>query len=332
MKSQRYRVCLVTLLALAGAAIVWTRSRPDAPNKASRVPASEMAIVSPTMRPLADPPLHVDESGTMIEERDWNQRYRESTDYFSLARALADAAVIGDARAPYVLSRVLLECKVHAITLQSYPGGTAPERVQAYLVNTPSISEAQRAAFARRASQCERLFSENAFAEHDLPEEAQEFRYWRDLAIEAGDPLALMERATRTALTYRATEDSESASEYRDALFKDLRVAVASREPEALLLIGGLLVQPSLTDDPEVGLAWWAAACQTGYDCSNTNPDVGRGCVEAGTCEPGLTVLDTLQRDLGATKYAAIYAAGQDILYKVGNEDWDGLQQYLKVK
>lgn len=331
MKSQRFRIGLAVLLALVSSAIVWTRSRPDSPSSARGSPTTEIAIPSPATRPVAARPPQVDDSGT-VEGRDWNQLYRGSTDYFLLAGALADAAVTGDARAPYVLSRVLLECQVQAITLRSYSGGAVAERVQAYLVNTPSISEAHRAAFVRRASQCERLFSENAFAGHDLPDEAQQFQYWRDLAIEAGDPLALMERATRTALTYRATEDSELASEHREALFKDLRVAVTSREPQALLQIGELLVQPSLTDDPEVGFAWWAAACQTGYDCSNTNPDVGHGCFEAGTCEPGLTMLDTLQRNLGAAKYAAIYAAGQDILYKLGNDDWDGLQQYLKVK
>jgi hypothetical protein len=69
-----------------------------------------------------------------------------------------------------------------------------------------------------------------------------------------------------------------------------------------------------------------------GHDCSNANPDIGYGCVEAGTCDAGNTILDTMQRDLGPAKYAAIYAAGQDILYKVTTDDWDGLQQYLVIK
>ncbi len=47
---------------------------------------------------------------------------------------------------------------------------------------------------------------------------------------------------------------------------------------------------------------------------------------------PASSHLDMLQRDLGAAKYAQIYAQAQDIRYKVDTGDWDGLQQYLKIK
>jgi hypothetical protein len=243
---------------------------------------------------------------------------------------MAGAALGGDRRAAHVISRVLLECKLDELVLRPYGDGTIASRIEAYFAAAKVVSEPRRAAFRQRVAQCERLFSADPFAAFGLPPEAREFQYWRDSAVAAGDPLALMERATRTATQYDATDDPELARQYREELLRDVRVAVASRDPAALLAIGGVLLP--LGENAEAGLAWWAAACQLGYDCSNANPDIGRGCVEAGTCDAGSTILDVLQRDLGPAKYAAVYAAGQDIAYKVTSDDWDGLQQYLAFK
>jgi hypothetical protein len=46
----------------------------------------------------------------------------------------------------------------------------------------------------------------------------------------------------------------------------------------------------------------------------------------------GLTYVDIIQRDLGAAKFARIYADAQDIQYKLSVNDWDGLQPYLEIK
>ena len=90
--------------------------------------------------------------------------------------------------------------------------------------------------------------------------------------MSAGDALAVAERATRTMMQYDAAEDPEVASRYREELLRDIRVTVTSRDPQAVLTIGGLLTNPSLVENPEAGFAWWAAVCQMGYDCSNANP------------------------------------------------------------
>jgi hypothetical protein len=170
------------------------------------------------------------------------------------------------------------------------------------------------------------------FAGRDLPDDARDFRYWRDLARDVGDPVAVMDRAIGTASRRRSAEDPELSSRLREAVLSDVRVAVESGEPQTFLLISGLLGQSNVAEEREAGLAWWVAACEAGYDCSPANPDVGQGCIEAGTCEAGLTLLGVLQRDLGPAKYAAIYATSQDILYKAGNGDWVGLQQHLPMK
>ena len=263
---------------------------------------------------------------------DWNQRYSQSPDLFALTAEMAGAALAGDARAAYLIGQVLLECKVEQLALKPYTYGTIADRVEAYLVTSKTVSEPRRAAYRRRVARCERLFSADPFAAFDLPAAAREFQYWRDSALVAGDPLAVTARAARTMMKFGSADDPEVARGYREELFRDIRVAVTSRDPRALLEIGGLLTNPSLVDSADSGLAWLTAACQSGYDCSNANPDIGRGCVEAGTCDAGSTTLDVLQRDLSPAEYAAIYAAGQDILYKVTNDDWDGLQQYLAIK
>jgi hypothetical protein len=46
----------------------------------------------------------------------------------------------------------------------------------------------------------------------------------------------------------------------------------------------------------------------------------------------GFSHTDMLQRDLGAAKYARIYAQAQDIRYKLETDDWDGLQQYVQIE
>jgi hypothetical protein len=330
MNGKRLTILAAAIAASVGA-IAWLTSPREAPGVVPAVPPAHAPVVIQVPPAAAPAPVVVAEQPATATV-DWDRRYRESADFFALSAEMAGAALGGDDRAAYVIGRVLLECQVDELILRPYGDGTVADRVEAYFVAAAVVSEPRRAEFRRRVARCERLFSGDPFVGLDLPDEAREFQYWRDLALTGGDSLAIMDRASRHATQYGATDDPERARQYREELLQDVRVAVASRDPAALLAIGGLLTHPSLVDGVETGLAWWAAACQSGYDCSNANPDIGHGCGDAGTCEPGSTILDTLQRDLGPAKYAAIYAAGQDILYKVTNDDWDGLQPYLAIK
>jgi len=263
---------------------------------------------------------------------DWLSRYHESTDDFALARDLGDAAVAGDARVEYLLGQVLLRCQVQKIVLAPYAEGTVAERIELHLANGPSGPEHSRARFRREASRCERLFSEDPFAGQDLPDEARGFGYWSKLAVESGDPRALMDRAFRTVAGRPASSDVEKDRVFREALMADVRMAFSSRDPAALFAIGGLFSYPTVTAKPEQGYAWQVAACEAGYDCSLANPDWGFACVESGACLVGETLLDAMQRDFGSARYAEIYAKAQDIQYKIKTNDWDGLQQYLEIK
>lgn len=111
-----------------------------------------------------------------------------------------------------------------------------------------------------------------------------------------------------------------------------VHTAVSSKDAAALFAVGALFSHPSVVTDPEYGYAWQVAACESGYDCSNANPEIGLGCVGNFSCVDDLTWQDKMQRDFGHSKYAEIYSVALDIQYKVRTEDWDGLQQYLKIK
>lgn len=269
--------------------------------------------------------------GETKEPRDWMRSYHESADDFALARELLDAALLGDARAQYWLGQVLLRCEVYKRTLARYPEGTLATRVESYLASSIKGPEHHRSKLRREALRCAGLFSEMPFAGYDLPDEANDFRYWSTLAVESGDPIAVIDRALRSKVNHRPSDDAERNRAFRAALMRDVRIAVSSRDPVALFTVGGIFSDPSFAADPQQGYAWTVVACELGYDCTTSNPNWG-GCVEAGTCVAGFSHADTLQRDLGATKYAQIYAQAQDIRYKLETDDWDGLQQYLRIK
>jgi hypothetical protein len=277
-------------------------------------------------------PASLEDAVTATADIDWLRKYHESTDDFALAHELGQAAMNGNSRAQYLLGEVLLRCEVLERALAPYSEGTVAERVERHLASQPHGLEHNRSKFRREALRCEKLFFENPLAEYDLPEEANDFRYWSRLAVASQDPIAIMDRAFQTVANSPATRDAEQDRVFQEALLADVRIAVTSGDPTALFKVGGLLSYPSVGATAEQGYAWQVAACEAGYDCSLVNPDWGFDCVASGACLAGETWLDTLQRDLGAAKYAEIYAQAQDIQYKIKAGDWDGLQQYIKIQ
>jgi hypothetical protein len=328
---------VIFMLVLVGAAVAgWALfQRGGAPPQRERTavaPAVHEAVSvrEPASGPSLPEPAEVG-SGEPVQAAHWTRRYHESTDDFSLARDLAAAAVNDDGQAQDLLGRLLLRCEVYKRILAPYTEGSVAERVEFHLASS-TFAEQGRSEFRRGALRCGRLFTEDPFAGYGLTEEAKDFRYWAEKAVESGDALAVINNAFRSATDQRETEDLDEARAFRDSLLSDVRRVVFSGNGAALYVLGGMFSHPSIGAVPDDGYAWIVAACESGYDCSNANPDVGAGCVERATCEPGQTFLDVLQRDLGAGKYAAIYANAQDIQYKIKTNDWDGLQQYLRLK
>jgi len=261
----------------------------------------------------------------------WTARYQESEDYFAFAEAAGRAAVAGDVRAQYVLSQVLLECYVEVGLTVAMGKGSIAENVEARLAAAPGYREQDRVRVRREVQRCEGFFDGHPLASLSLPAEAQTHEYWFEKAVAAGDPQAVMDRAAKAVAQYGA-DDAESKSALFAEVFGDVRIAVASREPAALAKVGWMYTSPTVARDSVFqGPAWLMAACQLGYDCSAPNPELGRACLDAGTCIAGLTLADVFQRDLGARQFAKVYAASQDIVFKVNEGDWEGLRQYLEM-
>ena len=271
-------------------------------------------------------------AGTLSKHRDWLRGFNESMDNFALAQELVVAGKSGDARAQLVLGRVLLECEIFKRSIAQYKQGTLAERAEDELATRPYVSDRSRRNLLRQVPRCERLLAEDPFAGHDLPDEARGYRYWANRALESGDPLAVMERAVRSVAERGATSEAAKDSAFRANLLSDLRHVAFSGDAVALFSVGGVLSHPSVVADPTYGYAWQVAACEMGYDCSKQNPAVGFGCTEDGTCDAGETFLDVMQRDLGAVKFAEIYASAQDIEYRITTNDWDGLQKYVQIE
>ena len=331
MRTPTFMLALV-LAALAGWALLVNvdERRVEQRTDVAEVVRQPIAL-DETVPVLRSPESTEEPIGEPGEVPDWTRRFHESTDDFALAGELASAALNGDGQAQYRLGKVLLRCEVYERILASYTDGTVAERVEFHLSNG-RFAEQGRSEFRRGASRCARLLTEDPLADYDLPEEARDFRYWDDKAIESGDPLALMNRAFRSATDHRRSDDADKERAFREGLLSDVRRTVFSGDGAALYVLGGMFSHPSLVAAPDHGYAWIVAACESGFDCSNANPEVGAGCVERGTCAPGQTFLDVLQRDLGAGKYGAVYANAQDIQYKIRTNDWDGLQRYLQLK
>jgi hypothetical protein len=328
------RVTVVICALVTGAVAVWLmdRDQPVRPLRGEQSNPQRQTPPAQDSRAAASvAAARTDAVSEPTEIRDWTRSFNESADDFLLAQQLVEAALAGDARADYILSEVLLRCEVYRRTLMAYTEGTVQARVEFHLANG-NLPDFARNKFRREALRCERLFVENPFEAHDLPDESRDFRYWAKRALEGGDPVAVMNRVFRTALDRRPTGNAEQDRLNQEAVMSDIRRVISSGDVAALFTVGGMFSNPSVTDDLDDGYAWIVAACELGYDCSTSNPALGSGCVDLGTCVQGTTLLDSMQRDFTPAKYAAIYANAQDIQYKIRTNDWDGLQQYLQLK
>jgi hypothetical protein len=104
-----------------------------------------------------------------------------------------------------------------------------------------------------------------------------------------------------------------------------------SKDPEAIATLSNVFLQPAIRHDALQSSAWLLAACELGYDCSQTNPSLRHACVQSGTCD-GTTFVDQTRDSMNAAEFAKVYAAAQDIAYNVRVGNWDALQPYLVMR
>lgn len=253
-------------------------------------------------------------AAALTDSANWDARYR-TEDLFSFAQSAALEALKGDGRAAWLLSLTLVECKVLLVSADQRDPG-----LRGSLAELPA-GDVQR---------CERFRTGHPLDGLELPEEARLPGYWRDLAIAAGDGRAVVSRAVRVAAQVSDDMDATARASYRQSILDDLRVATMSKDPEAIATLSAVFLQPSISHDHLQSAAWILAACELGYDCSETNPSRGHVCVQRGTCN-GTTLVDEIRSSVSASDFAKAYAASQDIAYNVRNGNWDALQRHLAM-
>jgi hypothetical protein len=234
----------------------------------------------------------------------------------------------GDRRAQYFLSRALRGCHIQTGPIQRSGLGTE-EYLQWLFSELPYSPPNQIGNKRQQIERCEPFLSAKSLTRFSVPPDPQEHKYWFEQAVANGDPLAVTEQSNLAVIDL-SDANAEAAQLIKSQARSAVHVAVISKEPAAIAAVGTLFWSADLARDHSFqGPAWLMAACELGYDCTAENPEFRLlNCDYQSTCP---TLQDILVRDFRA-KYGEIYAASQDIVYKIRNDDWDGLQQYLEMK
>lgn len=247
----------------------------------------------------------------------WDNLYRSSTDYFAFVQGAAAAAASGDGRAQWLLSKALMECQLELVTAQEVAAGRLP----GHLAATP------------RAQRCQRFKNSHPLDGLGLPEDAKSFAYWRDQALASKDPNAVMLRAAKAASSLGSDTDAATKVDLHRQILEDLLIVVESREPEAILTLTSLYMNPHVARDDLQWVSWALAACDLGYDCTLPLPAARDECGASGLCTSVTTVGDMIQRSPKfASNNAEIYAAAQEIASLVRAGNWEPLQAYLALR
>jgi len=313
---RRWRIGIVVAVAIVVAAFVWLRSEPgitpqQQDNETPPVASSESV---PRSRPTERPAPAVESERAAAEDaprEDWNQRYLVTDDFFAFVQAAAPAAIAGDGRAQYLISRALLWCRVELIAEQQ--------------PRLPYASPNPRRL-------CTRFHEGHPLDAFGLAEEAKSFVYWRETALAHGDALAVVADAITTFGKYGVERDPAAKEQLRQKVLAGIRVVVESRDPEAVMDLATFAQFDSSAPtarEPWRFASWLVAACELGLDCSKPPPTLIRECATSQRCEATTTVADMIQM-VGYPN--DVYVAGQDIAYKIKTGDWEGLQPHLPLR
>ena len=311
--ARRWKLGIGVAAAIAVGMLVWLRSErgiAPQPQDDDTAPIASSESV-PRARPPEPPAAAAEPEQAGVEDApraDWNQRYLVADDFFAFVEAAAPAAIGGDARAQYLISRALLTCQVQLITEKEPPLLYAPP-------------------YTRRI--CERFHTGHPLDGFDLPADTKSFTYWREAALANGDALAVLADALATFGKYEVQRDPAMKAQLRGQVLAGIRVAVDSRDPQAVMTISSFITQRPTAQEPWRLASWWVAACELGLDCSKPPPAMVRECATSQMCVATTTVADMIQM-VGYPN--DVYVAGQDIAYKIKIGDWDGLQPHLPLR
>jgi hypothetical protein len=199
----------------------------------------------------------------------------------------------------YVLAEILRVCGDAAATV-SFPRADMREEAKASFA--ASISEKDPAR-EKRVAAWTRMTESRCIGFEGLKTSAGEIRALLDKAAAGGDAKArarVVEKDIWASVvgpggTMQRTEMSTPS--ITDAQLATLREAVASNDPQALMIAGRVL-SSTMSDlsiragpqerpvDPRAFYdAWNLAACDAGYDCGPTSPQMLMACSAQGNCD-----------------------------------------------
>jgi hypothetical protein len=213
--------------------------------------------------------------GTEVGKRDWGFEYQSTTDYFSFVSRAAGAALAGDGRAAYFISKALRSC---ATIKALYAGANDPEAtLNSELAQLPTwAADMQRIRF----QSCRGFLRGDAFAH--LPQTGEDYHrtaFWFDLAYQGQDPIAQAYHAARDIADAQTSKSPTVATTLMSAAQRDIDDAVVSGDAASLFEIGSILSNGHGVDRLQ-GFAIAIVACDFGYDCSaETNDQYFGACV-----------------------------------------------------
>jgi len=329
MMLSRKRLCVIAgaLGASAIAALLYlhdTRSVETAPVQLAAEQVGQGSQVAPTTPPQPK----VAEAGPKAR-LDWMKEYSATKNYFDFVAAAAEAAFNGDSKAALYISKALYICSP---IQKEYANSSDPQ--SDFDTHWAARSHAPQWVVdkARKDFQsCVGFIKGDAFA--SLPERPggyDSIGYWIEKS--AKDPVAqaLQAGSAIAATNYEKSSDVNAKS--LESAQKSINSAIASRDPAALFQVGQLLSDGHASSDPLQGFALSIAACNLGYDCTASNPELFRGCAAQGQCPPGITYADVIRTAVGNEGYAQAYARAQQIQDAIARDDSIALQKFVLLK
>lgn len=243
--------------------------------------------------------------------QDWQLKFVHANDRFEFVAEASRAALAGDGRAAIYVAKAIQDCS-YAIQLakKGLDPAAPATKDSAALDTTPAwVVELQN----RRNARCLRLAKEDPFAA--LPADGGDYysaRRWFDVALKANDPIAIGGSGSEDL--YKAVQEKSPVAQQSllDAAQSAFDQAIWSGDPTALFQVGKTLSEGHFSNDQDRAFAISLAACSLGYDCTSANPENDfSDCQYNGMCPTGSDYGSLLQHDLGADRYAKIYALAE---------------------
>ena len=289
---------------------------------------------SATVAPGGSPALHDTHAKTSTRvtvNSSYREKFAAATDYRAFVSSVLGAAQSGDKDAQYSLYEALFYCddKFSYYFTRGKRHLTLDEALQWTSSRAPAAMDDVRTAYSR----CHELQESPLDGVGSASE-------WLKLATAAGNPLAqartaeidLMQSSLATYRAYQGETPKTNPDEQRRTAIDLVNQALKSKDPEVLWAIGDMsgLITGSTRNTDTDQWAWKLAACNRGFDCSETAPWRQASChFDAGTtCISAESGVDMIRRFTGDS-FTDVEKSAKEINSLLDTNAWDKLSEML---